>query len=491
MSANGIGGVHSNKSSGSIASRKLSQLKSSLFSQRNNNNSTEIRSSIPSSPRLNSNNHHHLISSTGSSTTGGVLLNTLSKSARSNTLSALIRQQSNGNSSIKQSSSTEFEPQSKNYTEKSSASREIPSTSREGRRLNVAAELNSVVNSQKNTKPIESNAQMPSNSISDEASAGSPTVLKVEKLNTSLNAAERGTFSRKTSNSQVTQHAFHSVDEVSVTESELLGVASDKISPNSSHRTFSPTEEAWKEYASSLKSPPLTRERVNSYSGPRSHRRNEILNTIQQNEMNGEQVLQMLDSNVLYSAYGPSVTMKELREKLMKKGETKVTFVILTNYLAKDCVRQFDDSLDRIGESCHDTSALVIIGSGPPKFIPFFCKKAGIKDSTEELLEEEELPGNEDEKSGNGLIHYVFSDPERMLYCMLTMYGATKVRSTQLRASKVASSSLVSRFQQYNKLAESSTKGPKSQYLCYITIDIQNEKLVESRLDVSEHYLCA
>eukprot|EP00183_Erythrolobus_madagascarensis_P004307 CAMPEP_0185856634 /NCGR_PEP_ID=MMETSP1354-20130828/29097_1 /TAXON_ID=708628 /ORGANISM="Erythrolobus madagascarensis, Strain CCMP3276" /LENGTH=745 /DNA_ID=CAMNT_0028558895 /DNA_START=162 /DNA_END=2399 /DNA_ORIENTATION=- len=202
-------------------------------------------------------------------------------------------------------------------------------------------------------------------------------------------------------------------------------------------------------------------------------------------------MLGTLDSHMLYMASGEVLTFASLREKIAKRGNgKKIAVLILCNFLARDVVRQFDDSLERaLGEDEQSSGVeLVVVGAGPAKFIAQFCTRADV----ENLCRfSDDLDNNADCNSPSNSPAYVVADMERAFYHDLTMFEAARCRARDARGAPKSSTDIANDFYQFSKLTELSTKGAKHQYLAYFIIDVACNEITHSEMISEKKYKCS
>uniref|UniRef100_A0A7S1ESE8 Uncharacterized protein n=1 Tax=Timspurckia oligopyrenoides TaxID=708627 RepID=A0A7S1ESE8_9RHOD len=181
-----------------------------------------------------------------------------------------------------------------------------------------------------------------------------------------------------------------------------------------------------------------------------------------------EDINEEMDRVLLANESGNSMSFYEYRNALSDSGFKRIVVVLLCNFLAEHSINQYYRtieivSIDEDQDEKHE--AIIVIGTGPSKFIKSFCTNAKVQNKSLNQVCYEK-----DEKEGDGNVPViVLSDVDRRLYALVTKYKASRFESP--RSQTPNSSDLVSGFSMRNKLAETTNKGLQFQYIAYCAFD--------------------
>jgi len=348
-------------------------------------------------------------------------------------------------------------------------------------------------------------------SLGVKAQLPSPSVLpKSPPITTTRNAAECGTLTPKWKNSSTIQDisSVKSFQSIARFNSNAESIPSDGSSMYSA-QSFRSEPHATVPFSGSYESGlrlkkwnggDNTARRIGSVDSAAVSNevhlrpRKGFRQLLTRNPMSDQTMLEMLDKVALQCASGMEFSFGWILEQISSRnGAHRVAIVTLCNFLSAESVKQYQDTKKRLEKVFPGELSIILIGSGPAKFIPSFCFRSGIVNSTpsffEPIPESVKVSCDEDSSARNRSI-YVCSDSDRNLYSIVTMYKASHVKQhhQQNVPSSSSASKIASNFSLYSQIVEAATKGPKYQYLAMMVLDIKTNQICTVELDVNSKY---
>jgi len=178
-----------------------------------------------------------------------------------------------------------------------------------------------------------------------------------------------------------------------------------------------------------------------------------------------------------------------LEDEELKLDDSTQDFILVVlpigNLLSREALDHFNYAVPYLQKQFEGKAfSLLVVGSGPSKFIGSFCKKANISNGFSDLSDSK----LDESANQSGMIKAtVVTDLNRKIYALMSAFEATESQASR-DGSLSESSRLASNFDTFSKIIEAPATGAKLQFMTYFSILLKSDIMYSFEMDLNQKF---